>query len=48
MKTIDARITKDVFSVLRPANAVKSRASFGGTAPEQVKKAVAAAKQRFL
>ncbi len=33
MKKIDARITKDVFSVLKPENAVKSRTSFGGTAP---------------
>ncbi|MDX2028771.1 MAG: argininosuccinate lyase [Alphaproteobacteria bacterium] len=48
MKKIDSRITKDVFSVLRPANAVKSRNSFGGTAPDQVKKAVQAAKGRFL
>jgi argininosuccinate lyase len=48
MKKIDSRMTKEVFSVLRPANAVKSRASFGGTAPEQVKKAVKSAKERFL
>jgi argininosuccinate lyase len=48
MKKIDARITKDVFSVLKPANAVKSRMSFGGTAPENVKKAVQAAKERHL
>ncbi len=48
MKKIDSRITKDIFSVLTPAQAVKSRSSFGGTAPEQVKKAVKAAKERFL
>lgn len=48
MKKIDSRITKAIFSVLDPAEAVKSRMSFGGTAPVQVKKAVKAAKERFL
>ena len=48
MKKIDSRITKAIFSVLNPAQAVKSRASFGGTAPEQVKRAVKAARERFL
>ncbi len=48
MKKIDARITKDVFSVLRPENAVKSRTSLGGTAPALVKEAVKAAKKKFL
>src|SRR6202012_1458245 len=32
MQKIDARITKDVFSVLTPENAVNSRKSIGGTA----------------
>jgi len=48
MKKIDSRITQGVFSVLKPENAVKSRKSFGGTAPDQVKRAVKAAKERFL
>ncbi len=48
MKAIDARITKDVFSVLKAENAVKSRASFGGTAPAMVKQAVKEARKRFF
>ena len=47
MKKIDARITKDVFSVLTPEAAVKSRTSFGGTAPARVRQAVKEAKRRF-
>ncbi|MDP9126685.1 MAG: argininosuccinate lyase [Pseudomonadota bacterium] len=48
MKKIDSRITKDVFSVLLPANAVRSRNSFGGTAPAEVKRAIKAARERFI
>ena len=48
MKKIDARITKDVYSVLRPENAAASRKSLGGTAPEMVKAAAKEAKKRFL
>jgi argininosuccinate lyase len=48
MKTVDARITQGVFSVLKAENAVKSRTSFGGTAPVMVKKAVQAARRKFL
>jgi argininosuccinate lyase len=48
LKKIDSRITKAVFSVLDPAAAAKSRKSFGGTAPEQVKHAIKAARERFL
>ena len=47
MQAIDKRITKDVFTVLQPANAVKSRKSLGGTAPENVRKAVKAARKKF-
>lgn len=39
MQAVDARITHDVFSVLGVENSVASRTSFGGTAPENVKKA---------
>jgi argininosuccinate lyase len=39
MQAVDARITQDVFSVLGVENSVASRTSFGGTAPENVKKA---------
>ena len=45
MQGIDKRITADVFSVLKPENAVKSRKSLGGTAPEMVKKAAAEARR---
>ncbi|HEU0118596.1 MAG TPA: argininosuccinate lyase [Alphaproteobacteria bacterium] len=48
LKSVDTRITKDVFSVLKPENAVKSRTSFGGTAPANVKKAAKDAQKRFL
>ena len=40
LKTIDSRITKDIFRVLTVDQSVKSRKSFGGTAPDQVKKQV--------
>jgi argininosuccinate lyase len=45
MQSVDKRITKDVFSVLKPENAVKSRKSFGGTAPDLVKKAAQKARK---
>ena len=48
MKAIDMRLTKDVFSVLNPEYAVRSRTSFGGTAPDLVRRSVAAARKRFL
>ena len=38
MQKIDARITKAVFSVLSVENSVKSRVSYGGTAPQNVLK----------
>lgn len=47
MQGIDPRITKDVFSVLHPGHAVKSRTSLGGTAPVRVKAAIKAARRRF-
>jgi argininosuccinate lyase len=37
MRKVDARITKDVFSVLSAEQSVKSRTSFGGTAPKNVR-----------
>jgi argininosuccinate lyase len=39
MQTIEPRITKDVFEVLTVSNSVKSRTSFGGTAPKNVRSA---------
>jgi len=48
MQDVDPRITDAVFEVLSVEKSVASRTSFGGTAPVNVKAAVAAAKERFL
>jgi argininosuccinate lyase len=37
MQAIEPRITDDVFSVLSVTNSVKSRVSYGGTAPKNVR-----------
>lgn len=42
MQAIEPRITKDVYSVLSVANSVRSRTSFGGTAPQHVRKSARA------
>ena len=44
MKKIESRITKDVFGVLSVERSVKSRTSYGGTAPKNVR----AQAQRWL
>ncbi len=38
MQSVEPRITKAVFSVLTVENSVKSRTSYGGTAPQNVRK----------
>jgi argininosuccinate lyase len=38
MRTVEKGITGDVFSVLTPAKSVRSRSSYGGTAPSNVRK----------
>lgn len=48
MQKIEPAITKDVYAVLSPENAVASRVSYGGTAPNNVRQQVALARQRFL
>ncbi len=48
MQRVETRITEDVFSVLGVDNSVASRTSFGGTAPDNVRKAAAAAKKKYL
>ena len=48
MQGIEPRITEDLFTVLSPEHSAASRTSFGGTAPENVRKAAAAARERFL
>jgi argininosuccinate lyase len=39
MQAIEPRITQDVFAVLTVDRSVKSRTSFGGTAPRNVRAA---------
>jgi argininosuccinate lyase len=41
MREVEPRITEEVYSVLGVDNSVKSRTSFGGTAPENVRSAAA-------
>jgi argininosuccinate lyase len=48
MQRVEKRITREVFDVLGVDNSVASRISFGGTSPANVRKAVAAARKRFL
>jgi argininosuccinate lyase len=48
METVEPKIRKDVFSVLATIDSVKSRTSFGGTAPANVRAAIAEAKKHYL
>jgi argininosuccinate lyase len=41
MQAIEGNITADVFSVLSVEASVNSRASYGGTAPAQVRRQIA-------
>ncbi len=41
MQSVEPRITEDVFAVLGVENSVRSRTSFGGTAPTRVREAIA-------
>jgi argininosuccinate lyase len=45
LRVVDGRIEADVFNVLSLDASVKSRTSFGGTAPAQVKKRIEAARK---
>ncbi|MEO5324811.1 argininosuccinate lyase [Mesorhizobium sp. CC13] len=47
LKSIHGGITEDIFSVLSVQNSVKSRTSFGGTAPAEVRKQVRYWKKRL-
>jgi len=40
MQSVEPRITDDVYSVLSVQNSVRSRTSYGGTAPQNVRAAV--------
>jgi argininosuccinate lyase len=46
MQEVEPRITEGIKSVLTVEQSVASRTSFGGTAPDNVRKAVAAARER--
>jgi argininosuccinate lyase len=48
LQSVEPRITEDVYTVLSVEASVASRRSFGGTAPERVRAAVAAARERYL
>ena len=48
MQAVEAGITEDLLTVLSVESAVASRVSEGGTAPQRVREAVAAAKERYL
>jgi argininosuccinate lyase len=47
LKGFDARIASDVYDVLTPTGSVQARRHVGGTAPEQVRTAVAQARRRL-
>jgi argininosuccinate lyase len=48
LQAVEPGITGAIYDVLDAARSVASRTSFGGTAPEQVRTAAAAARKRFL
>lgn len=47
MQAVEPGITQEVFAVLGVENSVKSRVSYGGTAPAQVKQAIGEARKRL-
>jgi len=47
MQTVEPRIDSRLFSVLAVDQSVASRTSFGGTAPDNVRRAIAEARERF-
>jgi argininosuccinate lyase len=48
LQGVEPAITGEVYDVLDAGRSVASRASHGGTAPDRVRAAIAAARQRFL
>ena len=48
MQKIEPRIKEDIYSVLTVENSVKSRSSYGGTAPLQVEVALKEAKKKYV
>lgn len=47
MKKFCPQINKSIYEVLSPENSAKSRKSFGGTAPDQVKKQISEARKKL-
>ncbi len=47
MQAVEPRITDDIYSVLSVESSLKSRTSYGGTAPDNVRKMCLFARQRF-
>ena len=47
LQSVEPAIREDVFSILNPIYSITSRTSYGGTAPQNVKKAIAAARTRI-
>ena len=48
LNLIEPRIDKSIFEVLSVQNSLKSRTSYGGTAPKNVVAAISAARKKFL
>nr|WP_051082942.1 argininosuccinate lyase [Kiloniella laminariae] len=48
MQSVEPRITQEIFRFLTVEQSTQSRTSFGGTAPENVKAAAKAARERFI
>ena len=48
MQQVEARINKDIYSILSTESSAKSRKSHGGTAPVRVREAIEAARERYL
>jgi argininosuccinate lyase len=48
LRSVEDKITAEVFDVLSVENSVKSRTSYGGTAPDNVKSQAVRARERFL
>ena len=48
MQAVEPRINDGIYEVLTVEQSVASRNSFGGTAPDQVRSAIKAARERFL
>jgi argininosuccinate lyase len=47
LRAVDERLGPSVYNVLSPESSVRSRTSYGGTAPDQVRARIAAAKQEL-